>query len=38
MDAVASDLSDSAQRDRAIDSLIADGLIEASDGILRLPR
>ena len=38
MDAVASDLSDSAQRDRAIDSLIADGLIEASDGTLRLPR
>jgi len=38
MDAVASDLSDSAQRDRAIDSLIADGLIEASDGMLRLPR
>ena len=38
MDAVASDLSDSAQRDRAIDSLIADGLIEASDGMLRLTR
>ena len=38
MDAVASDLSDSTQRDRAIDSLIADGLIEASDGMLRLPR
>ena len=38
MDAVASDLSDSAQRDRAIDSLIADGLIEASDCMLRLPR
>ncbi|WP_448238613.1 A/G-specific adenine glycosylase [Microbacterium paulum] len=38
MDAVASDLSDSAQRDRAIDSLIADGLIEAPDGMLRLPR
>jgi A/G-specific adenine glycosylase len=29
---------DAAQRDRAIDSLIADGLAEASDGILRLPR
>ena len=38
MDVVASDLSDSAQRDRAIDSLVADGLIEASDGTLRLPR
>lgn len=29
---------DSAQRDRAIDSLIADGLIEASGGEFRLPR
>ena len=38
MDAVASDWPDAAQRDRAIDSLIADGLIEASDGMLRLPR
>lgn len=28
---------DAVQRDRAIDSLIADGLIEASDGMLRLP-
>lgn len=28
---------DGGQRDRAIDSLIADGLIEASDGELRLP-
>ena len=26
------------QRDRAIDSLVADGLIEAVDGMLRLPR
>ncbi|MGA7148205.1 MAG: A/G-specific adenine glycosylase, partial [Microbacterium sp.] len=26
------------QRDRAIDSLIADGLAEASDAVLRLPR
>ena len=38
MDAVASDWPDAAQRDRAIDSLVADGLIEASDGTLRLPR
>jgi A/G-specific adenine glycosylase len=29
---------DAAQRDRAIDSLIADGLAEASDGALHLPR
>ncbi|MFT4220763.1 MAG: A/G-specific adenine glycosylase [Microbacterium sp.] len=28
---------DARQRDRAIDSLIADGLAEASDGMLRLP-
>ena len=35
--AVIPDWSDPAQRDRAIDSLIADGLVEASDGTLRLP-
>jgi len=35
---VAADWPDAAQRDRAIDSLIADGLIEAGDGMLRLPR
>lgn len=35
---VASEWPDRAQRDRAIDSLVADGLIEASDGALRLPR
>lgn len=29
---------DAVQRDRAIDSLIADGLIEAADGMLLLPR
>ncbi|WP_029145678.1 A/G-specific adenine glycosylase [Microbacterium luticocti] len=29
---------DAAQRDRAIDSLVADGLVEASDGLLHLPR
>lgn len=29
---------DPVQRDRAIDSLVADGLIEAVDGMLRLPR
>ncbi|KRB36072.1 A/G-specific adenine glycosylase [Microbacterium sp. Root180] len=34
---VASDWPDMLQRDRAIDSLIADGLVEASDGLLRLP-
>jgi len=28
---------DAGQRDRAIDSLIADGLVEASEGMLRLP-
>lgn len=33
----ASDWPDATQRDRAIDSLIADGLIEAADGYLRLP-
>lgn len=32
------DWPDPRQRDRAIDSLIADGLIEASDGLLHLPR
>lgn len=37
-DAVAADWPDTAQRDRAIDSLIADGLIEASAGFFRLPR
>ena len=31
------DWPDPLQRDRAIDSLIADGLAEASDGLLRLP-
>ncbi|MBD3943904.1 A/G-specific adenine glycosylase [Microbacterium sp. NEAU-LLC] len=35
---VVPDWSDALQRDRAIDSLIADGLAEASDGMLRLPR
>ncbi|MFS2241078.1 A/G-specific adenine glycosylase [Microbacterium sp. OR16] len=37
-DAVAADWPDAAQRDRAIDSLIADGLIEAVGGALLLPR
>ena len=32
------DWPDPLQRDRAIDSLVADGLAEASDGALRLPR
>ncbi|MEX8033687.1 A/G-specific adenine glycosylase [Microbacterium sp. 20-116] len=35
--AVLPDWSDTAQRDRAIDSLIADGLAEAVDDVLRLP-
>ena len=37
VDAVIPDWPDAVQRDRAIDSLIADGLAEASDGLLRLP-
>ncbi|WP_251444610.1 A/G-specific adenine glycosylase [Microbacterium sp. USTB-Y] len=37
-EAVLSDWPDPAQRDRAIDSLIADGLLEATDGMLLLPR
>ncbi len=37
-DAVAPDWPDPRQRDRAIDSLIADGLVEAREGMLRLPR
>jgi A/G-specific adenine glycosylase len=35
--AVIADWPDAAQRDRAIDSLIADGLAEAADGVLALP-
>lgn len=38
LDAVLHDWPDAAQRDRAIDSLIADGLVEASEGLLSLPR
>ena len=37
-DAVVPAWPDPQQRDRAIDSLIADGLVEASEGLLRLPR
>ncbi|MGO2684246.1 A/G-specific adenine glycosylase [Microbacterium sp.] len=37
-DAVIHDWADAAQRDRAIDSLVADGLIEAVDESFRLPR
>jgi A/G-specific adenine glycosylase len=37
-DEVLADWPDVVQRDRAIDSLIADGLIEASAGMLLLPR
>lgn len=35
--AVVPEWPDAAQRDRAIDSLIADGLVEAADEYLRLP-
>lgn len=38
LDTVAATWPDARQRDRAIDSLIADGLAEAVDGVLRLPR
>jgi A/G-specific adenine glycosylase len=37
LDEVVRDWPDRRQRDRAIDSLVADGLAEASDGMLRLP-
>ncbi|WP_193598628.1 A/G-specific adenine glycosylase [Microbacterium sp. YJN-G] len=37
-DEVLADWPDAAQRDRAIDSLIADGLVEAADNALLLPR
>lgn len=37
-EAVIPDWPDAGQRDRAIDSLIADGLVEAAEGCLRLPR
>lgn len=37
MFAVIPEWPDAAQRDRAIDSLIADGLVEAADDLLRLP-
>ncbi|MFG6504215.1 A/G-specific adenine glycosylase [Microbacterium sp. P05] len=36
--ALLADWPDPHQRDRAIDSLIADGLAEASDGVIHLPR
>ncbi|MBN9187934.1 MAG: A/G-specific adenine glycosylase, partial [Microbacterium sp.] len=38
LDRVIADWPDPRQRDRAIDSLIADGLAEAVNGALRLPR
>jgi A/G-specific adenine glycosylase len=38
LDDVVPDWPDPGQRDRAIDSLIADGLAEAADGMLSLPR
>lgn len=37
-DAVIHDWADAAQRDRAVDSLVVDGLVEAYGGMLRLPR
>ena len=37
LDDVVTNWPDARQRDRAIDSLIADGLAEASEGMLRLP-
>lgn len=37
-DAVIPDWPDATQRSRAIDSLVVDGLLEASGGMLRLPR
>jgi A/G-specific adenine glycosylase len=37
-ESVIADWPDPRQRDRAIDSLIADGLVEASDDMLHLPR
>lgn len=37
-DELVADWPDPVQRDRAIDSLIVDGLVEAVDGSLRLPR
>lgn len=37
LDTVLHDWADVAQRDRAINSLMADGLVEAIDGMLRLP-
>lgn len=38
VDDVIGDWPDTVQRDRAIDSLVSDGLVEAVDGRLRLPR
>jgi A/G-specific adenine glycosylase len=36
--AILPDWPDARQRDRAIDSLVADGLVEAEDDLLHLPR
>jgi len=38
LEAIIADWPDRRQRDRAIDSLVVDGLVEASDGLLHLPR
>lgn len=37
LDGIIPDWPEPGQRDRAIDSLVTDGLAEASDGLLRLP-
>lgn len=38
LETAAAGVSDPRQRDRALDSLIADGLVESDDGVLHLPR
>ena len=38
LETIIADWPDRRQRDRAIDSLVVDGLVEASDGLLHLPR
>ena len=38
LEALIPDWPDAAQRDRAIDSLVSDGLAEAADGVVSLPR
>ncbi|BDV30200.1 A/G-specific adenine glycosylase [Microbacterium terricola] len=38
VDGILAGWPDSRQRDRALDSLVADGLVEAADGVVHLPR